>query len=208
MLTVENLKLQRDGRTIFSGLGFSLYLGSAILVKGQNGSGKTSLLKIIAGLLKQSSGKLLFNNENIDDFRAEFNSDLQFIGHKNFLKQDLTVYENLKLYADLYGSEILIPSALNFFKISDCAHQKAKKLSAGMQKRVLLAKLLICESDIWILDEPTVNLDKAGKDLLKGLIKTKLENQGMVIISSHEENLFDFCSILNIEDFRQNEDFK
>ncbi len=201
MLTLSNLKLRKNGKTIFDNVGFSCYVGSCAEINGGNGSGKTSLLKIIAGILKQTSGKILWDEQDIEDFRLDFNSDLQFLGHKNFLKQDFTVEENLNFYAELYKSKELIDAGLSYFKILEFKNEKVKNLSAGQQKKVILSKLFVCPATIWILDEPFVNLDKISQDLMRGLIKTKIENKGLVIISNHEKNILDFSAKINIEDF-------
>lgn len=159
-------------------------------------------MKIIAGLSKQTSGKILWDDQNIEDFRSDFNLDLQFLGHKNFLKQEFTVYENLNFYAQLYRTENLIEAALTHFKIYNLVDQKVKKLSAGQQKRVILSKLMICPTTIWILDEPTVNLDQEGKKLLKSLIQTKIENHGIALISTHEDRILEKSAQINLEDFK------
>ncbi|HLD76908.1 MAG TPA: heme ABC exporter ATP-binding protein CcmA [Rickettsiales bacterium] len=201
MLSVENLGFYRNDQKIFTNLGFSLFLNAALVVVGKNGSGKTSLLKIIAGLFKESSGKILWDEQNITDFRDDFNGDIQFLGHKNFLKQELSVFENLKFYADLTDSKILIPSALKIFDLEEFANKKIKELSNGWQKRVMLAKLVACPATIWILDEPTINLDSQGKKIFCDLVKTKIANQGMAIIATHEPELFDFAAKINMEDY-------
>ena len=201
MLTIENLECKKNERTIFSELGFTLFLGSALIVSGKNGSGKTSLLKIIAGISKESKGKILWSGENIEDFRNDFNGDLQFIGHKNFLKQDSSVLENLLFYAKLHDSETLIPAALRFFKLEEKMDERVKNLSAGWQKRVQLARLLACPATIWVLDEPSNNLDAAGKKLLKGLIETQLENRGVVVMATHDEEFFKLGARVCLEDF-------
>lgn len=201
MLTVENLECKKNDRIIFSELGFTLFLGSALIISGKNGSGKTSLLKILAGISKESKGKILWSGENIEDFRDDFNGDLQFIGHKNFLKQDVSVLENLLFYAKLHDSEMLLPAALHFFKLEEFAEKKVKELSAGWQKRVQLAKLLACPATIWLLDEPSNNLDVAGKKLLRGLIETHLENSGVVLMATHDEEFFKLGALVSLEDF-------
>jgi heme exporter protein A len=203
MLSLQNLSLYRNSNKIFDDISCSIMLGTCLIIHGQNGSGKTSLLKIIAGISKQTSGKIFLGDDDVDSIRSDFNYDLQFIGHKNFLKSDLTVFENLRFYTSLYDSNSLISAALSFFKIAKYRDEKIKNLSAGMQKKVMLAKLMCCPAKFWILDEPTVNLDSEGKRLLKGLIKTKLENQGIVIISSHEPDFFEFGAKLLMEDFSQ-----
>lgn len=201
MLTIENLSFQRGDKEIFSNLGFSLYVGAALIVCGKNGAGKTTLLKIIAGISKESKGNILWGNENINNFRADFNGDLQYIGHKNFLKPELTVLENLGFYADLHDTKNSVGAAIKFFKLEDKISEKIKNLSAGWQKRVMLAKLLACPATIWILDEPTNNLDEEGKKLLYGLVQTKLDNQGVVIIATHDEMLFKLGAKLDIGDY-------
>ncbi len=199
MLTVENLSLTKNNNEIFSNVGFSLFLGAAMVITGKNGSGKTSLLKILAGISKESSGKITWGEVEIDKMRADFSGDMQYIGHKNFMKDDLTVMENLEFYTSFYDSKVLIPSALNFFKIADLADEKLKNLSKGTRQKVLLCKLMACPSTLWILDEPDANLDESSKRLLAGLIKTKTENQGMVILSSHQPDLYEGAAVYEID---------
>ncbi len=201
MLSLENISLYKNDQKIFADVSVSVFLGGCLLITGKNGSGKTSLLKIIAGISKQSTGKILWDQENIQNFRSDFNGDLQFIGHKNFLKPQLTIVENLAFYADLTDSAMLLQSALKFFQLQDKVDIKIKNLSMGWQKRVLLSKLIACPATIWILDEPTTNLDLEGKKLLLTLIESKIDNGGMVLLSSHDEMFFKLGQKLNIEDF-------
>lgn len=201
MLSVENLALYKNDKKVFADLGFSLFVGAGLVVVGKNGSGKTSLLKILAGISKESSGKILWDEQNIANFRADFNGDIQFLGHKNFFKNEQTVSQNLSFYAKLSDTQMLVPAALSYFKLEKFADEKVKNLSAGWQKRAILAKLIACPATIWMLDEPTTNLDSEGKKLLRNLLKTKLENQGMAIIATHEPDLFDFMAKINMEDF-------
>jgi heme exporter protein A len=201
MLTIDNLGFAREDKKIFSNLGLSLSSSSALIITGKNGCGKTSLLKIIAGISKTQAGKILWNDVDIESFRSDFNSDIQFLGHKNFLKTELTVLENLRFYSRLNDSELALTAALNFFKLNEFADIKVKKLSAGWQKRVMLAKLLCCPKTLWLLDEPSSNLDYEGKILLKGLIKTRVRENGVVILTTHDAGLFDLGARLNLEDF-------
>ena len=201
MLTVDNLSLSKDHKKIFSALGFSVSISSALIVKGRNGCGKTSLLKILAGIMRADGGKILWGGENVENFRGTFNGDTQFIGHKNFLKPELSVAENLRFFARLADTEAALSSGINFFKLQEFADEKVKKLSAGWQKRVMLAKLLACPATIWLLDEPSNNLDKAGKKLLHGLIKTRAKEDGLVILATHDEEFFDLGPQINLEDY-------
>lgn len=201
MLTADNLSLFKDHKKIFGALGFSVSINSALIITGRNGSGKSSLLKILAGISAPTSGKIFWGGEDVENFRDDFNGDSQFLGHKNFLKSELTVEENLQFYARLNGTEAALSSALKFFDLSNLADKKVKTLSAGWQKRVMLAKLLACPATVWFLDEPSNNLDKEGKEKLYGLIKTRIKEDGLVIVATHDEAFFDLGPRLNLEDF-------
>lgn len=201
MLTVDNLSLFKDDKKIFSQLGFSVSINSALIIKGRNGCGKTSLLKIIAQISEATSGKILWGGVDINEMKSDFMGDLQYIGHKNFLKPELTILENLKFYSKLADTSAALESALNFFNLKEIENQKISQLSAGVQKRVKLAKLIACPATIWLLDEPTTNLDKATKEKLHGLIKTRIKEDGLVIIATHDESLFDLGIKLELENF-------
>lgn len=201
MLTIDNLSLFKDHKKIFGPLGFSVSSSSALIIKGRNGCGKSSLLKILAGISAPTSGKILWGGEDVENFRDDFNGDSQFLGHKNFLKSELTVAENLEFYARLHGTLAALPAALSFFGLNNLADQKVKKLSAGWQKRVMLAKLMACPASLWFLDEPTNNLDKDGKEKLHGLIRTRVKEGGLVILTTHDEAMFDLGPQLDLEDF-------
>jgi heme exporter protein A len=202
MLTCDNLTFFKDNNKIFSNLGFSLSTSSALVITGKNGSGKTSLLKIIAGIMTPQNGEILWGLRNVKEMRDIFNGDMQFIGHKNFLKQELSVIDNLSFYAKLSDTKLAVNSALSFFNLNEISDSKVKDLSAGTQQRVRLARLLACPTTIWLLDEPSNNLDLAGKEKLHGLIKTRIKEQGVVLISTHDEMFFDLGMKLNIEDFK------
>lgn len=202
MLTIDNLSLFKNHKKIFESIGFSVALGSALIINGKNGSGKTSLLKILAGISKQSAGKIFWSEIDVEEIRDDFNGDLQFLGHKNFLKQELTVEENLRFYAKLSDSEILIPAALSFFKLENLANEKVKKLSVGWQKKVMLSKLLCCPATLWFLDEPSESLDKEAKERLCGLIETKIKDgKGLVVIATHDEIFSKLGVFMKMEDF-------
>ena len=203
MLTVNNITTSKNQRIIFKNLGFSAGLGSIILIKGKNGSGKTTLLKIICGLSDFDSGQILWNEENIHDFFADFSSDINYLGHKNFLKKDLTVLENLEFMASLNQTKILIPSAIKYWQLEEVLNYKIKELSSGWQKRILLSKLLCCPKTLWILDEPTVKLDEDSKKLFFNLVQNRAKDGGLVLIATHDEFLDPLGSKLSIEDFQK-----
>ncbi|MDA0902379.1 MAG: heme ABC exporter ATP-binding protein CcmA [Proteobacteria bacterium] len=201
MLTVDNIIYYKNQQKIFQELGFTIGLHSCLLLTGKNGSGKTSLLKIIAGITQPTQGRVLWNNENIQEFYPEYSADIQYIGHKNFLKKKLTIIENLDFYSSLSDTQTLIPAALKYFQLDNIADKQVGKLSAGLQQRVMLAKLLCCPATIWLLDEPTSNLDKEGKELLFNLISIKVKEGGIAIVSTHDDDLLPLGKSLNLGDF-------
>lgn len=201
MLIANNLSFIKDNKKIFSHLGFCLSAGSCLILRGGNGSGKTSLLKILAGIVKPSSGELLWGEEKIDDLGTDYTGDSEFLGHSNFLKKELSVRDNLLFHAALNGSQNSVDAALSFFEISDLADKKAGNLSAGQQKKALLSKLLACPASLWFLDEPSINLDKYAKEKLHGLIKTRVKEDGLVVLATHDEDFFDLGPTFNLEDF-------
>ena len=201
MLTIDNLSLFKDDKKIFSQLGFSVSINSALIIVGANGCGKTSLLKIIAQISEASAGKILWGGVDVSQIKSNFMGDLQYIGHKNFLKPELTVLENLQFFAKLADTQAALESALSFFELQEIRDKKVSQLSAGTCQRVKLAKLIACPATIWLLDEPTTNLDKATKEKLHGLIKTRIKEDGLVIIATHDESLFDLGIKLELENF-------
>ena len=210
MLTLDKINYSKNNQLIISNLGFSVGLNSCVAIKGKNGSGKTTLLRIIAGLNEidssQNSGEILWNNKNISQIKDDFFADIQYLGHSNFLKSHLSVFDNLLFWAKMQNSEILIPSAVRYFKLEDVIDKKVKQLSSGWKKRVILAKLLCCPSTIWLLDEPTVNLDKEGKDLLFNLVSSRIKENGIVIIATHDDLFSPISTTINLEDFKEKND--
>jgi len=201
MLTADNLSLFKDDKKIFSNLGFSLSKNSALVIRGDNGSGKTSLLKILAGISGSSAGSVLWGGVDIKEMMEDYLGDSQFLGHKNFLKKSLSIRENLEFYAKLNETNLALNSALSFFELNDLQDKKIKDLSAGWQKRVMLAKLLACPASVWFLDEPSNNLDKKGKEKLHGLINSRVKDGGVVVLTTHDEMFFDLGPKLDLQDF-------
>ncbi|MFM7557241.1 MAG: heme ABC exporter ATP-binding protein CcmA [Alphaproteobacteria bacterium] len=201
MLIIDNLSFFRGEKVIFKNLALSVSTSSAIVITGKNGCGKSSLLKIIAGIYECNNGKIFWGNENIKDIREDFNGDLQYLGHKNFLKPELTILENINFYSKIHDTQMAISSALNYFELSDYQNILVKNLSAGWQQRVLLAKLMACPATIWLLDEPSNHLDSYFKEKLKELIKIRIKDRGLILVVSHDEYFFDLGAKLNLEDF-------
>jgi heme exporter protein A len=200
MLAAENLTCQRSERIIFSQLGFCLQEGALLLLKGPNGSGKTSLIRILLGLLQPAEGQIYWNGDSIQD-NAQFKRDLMYIGHKSAVKLEATVWENLAFWAKLYDTELLLPAALKFYDLTKCADTPASQLSAGWQRRVALARLVVAPCKLWLLDEPTNFLDDEAVMLTASLIESRVQQGGIVVVASHIMNSAIASHTLWLEDF-------
>lgn len=200
MLTAEGMACRRGGRRLFHGLGFCLPPGGALVVIGANGCGKSSLLKTLAGVLPPEEGRVLWCGENAvqsDDFRHS----LLYIGHQNALKPEWTVAENLRFWARMQGEELLLPSALHYWGLGAVQDMPCRALSAGWQRRTALARLLLAPRPLWLLDEPMAHLDAQGMRLLQNLVNSRLQQGGMIVLSSHQPESMPDSTLLRIEDF-------
>ncbi len=187
MLICEDIACVRGDKPLFKHLGFCLQGGALLLLKGPNGSGKTTLLRLLCGLLAADEGRVLWNGEPILD-NERFRRDLMMIGHKSAVKLDCTVEENLAFWARLYNTELLIPAALKYFDLGRYKDVPATQLSAGWQRRVALARLILSPCPLWLLDEPTNFLDDEAVMLTASLIESRVQQGGIVVAASHIMN--------------------
>ncbi len=201
MLSCCNIGVTVEGIDLFKGLGFSLFPGSILIVEGKNGVGKSSLLKTLATLQPNYSGSILYNDINIQNALDEFRHLLCYIGHKPALFEELTVYDNLALWAQLNNREPSIHAAIAVFGLQDYLDEKVTSLSKGWQKKVALTKALLTNAKIWLLDEPFTNLDKESIGRLKDMISAKAQQNGIVIITSHQPIAINSATQINLEDF-------
>jgi heme exporter protein A len=202
VLSCQNLSLENNYNYIFKNVGFTLLPGSLLIVKGSNGSGKTCLLKMLVGLINHKPGKILWNKIDINTDLNIFQQNVCYIGHDNALKKELTVFENLSFWSQLKGVPELFLPAIHHFKLHDVLEVMTGSLSAGWQRKIELAKLLLSETNLWLLDEPEINLDNNAKNLLMDLIKVRVRERGVVIIASHAFDNLPYAHYLNIEDFK------
>jgi heme exporter protein A len=186
MLNVNNLTCIRDDRTLFEGLGFTVNPGQALLLEGQNGSGKTSLLRIICGFREPDTGIAMWCGEEIP--QSQYYSDMAYVGHLDGHKKELTVLENLKLALALgQPGKLTIQQALDKVKLIGYDDTLIQALSAGQKRRLSLARLLITHNILWILDEPFTSLDKQGIVLMEALMTEHCANGGMMVLTSHHD---------------------
>ncbi len=200
MLSLQSLSFIAQDQKIFQDISLTLFPSSIVYLKGKNGSGKTSLLRMLAGIQKPTSGDITYGKESIpiNKFNKPF---CTYIGHKTGLKQELSVIDNLKYWAQLYNAEELVDAAIIYFQLQEHAYKKCYELSAGNQKKVALAKLITCQSKFWLLDEVDTNLDDANKKLLINLIVSQADSGGIVFISSHNEPEIKTALTINMSDY-------
>ena len=180
LLTVENLALRRGERQLFDGLGFVVAPGTLLLLRGPNGAGKSSLLLALAGILRPDAGKI--------DWHAEDPPPLHILAHSPGVKTRLTLRENLQFWRQVNGPTGILPdAALDAVGLGDLGALDAGYLSAGQTKRLALARLLVTDRLLWLLDEPTAALDARGDELVAGLIAQRLATGGAVIAATHDD---------------------
>ncbi|MGI9202133.1 MAG: heme ABC exporter ATP-binding protein CcmA [Woeseiaceae bacterium] len=187
-LTGTNLTLFRGDRCLFKGLSFALNPGELLLLEGRNGSGKTSLLRAIAGLIELESGEIELNDSPVRKERQFFQNSMVLMSHKVGLKGDLNLVENLQFEAALRPqSDLEFEDILQRLGIIRLKRLPIRSLSAGQQRRVALARLLMSAAPLWMMDEPVSNLDSEGRVLAKELIAEHLQQGGSAIVAAHQD---------------------
>jgi heme exporter protein A len=178
----SELACVRGGRGVFSGLGFSVGAGEALLVSGPNGAGKSSLLRLVAGLIRPAAGRLELDGGDPD---ATLGEQAHYLGHQDPLKPSLTVAENLDFWGRYLDGGIAIATALDAVGLASIAGLPAAYLSAGQRRRLSIARLIAVERALWLLDEPTSALDAAAQAMLAGLMRKHLAGGGMILAATH-----------------------
>jgi heme exporter protein A len=182
-LSGRGLKCVRGGREVFSGLDFESAAGEALAVTGRNGSGKTSLLRLIAGLLHPEGGSIEFSGGDTDLTLPE---QAHYLGHRDALKPALSVIENLAFWRDFLGGETGdAAGSIARVGIGHAIDLPAGFLSAGQRRRLSIARLLSVKRPIWLLDEPTTALDAGGQAMFAGLMREHLAGGGLIIAATH-----------------------
>ena len=179
MLSISELSFERYFERVFEPVSFDLEAGSLLLITGSNGCGKTTLLRLLAGLLEPSEGTMHCQEQPL------------YAGHNPAIKDDLSVEENIRFWMSFMGTRETNPATdfcqqiIEEIGLTPVTSQEGRTLSAGQRKRCSLARLLFCDETLWLLDEPYSNLDPEGIAMLDRILKSHLENGGACIMTTH-----------------------
>jgi heme exporter protein A len=189
MFCVSNLSCARGDKRLFSGVSFSLQPGQWLHLEGNNGVGKTSLLRLVCGLSTLEEGEITWNNQAVSKDPQTFRANLAYLGHQLALKDDLSPLENLQTDAAIVGHQLTASDAkqaLAQMGLRGRENLPVRVLSQGQKRRTALARLLVSSAKLWVLDEPFVALDTMAQNALSEVINAHLTKQGMVLLTSHQ----------------------
>ena len=199
LLCGRELAVWRGERCLFEALHFDLGPEQLALLVGANGSGKTTLLRILAGLGLPTGGSVTWKGALVTELAAEERAEIAYRGHLDALKRDLTVAENLAFHSAIWGQERGFEHVLEELKLDHVAHMRARYLSAGQRRRAALAMLQVSGAKLWLLDEPTTNLDSEGRALLVEWTRRHVMSGGLAVIATHQPGEFSMRGALMID---------
>ena len=190
MLKISDLECVRGERSLFKDVNFSLEAGELLQVNGPNGSGKTSLLRMFCGLARPAHGEIRWLGDNIRSLDEDYYNSITYLGHLNGVKDNLNAIENLRISSALAGNGIDESTAYASLQEMGLVGREilpVKVLSQGQRRRVTLARLLVSDTVLWILDEPLVALDTSAVLLVKNILEQHLKKGGMVVMTTHQD---------------------
>ncbi|UCH74147.1 MAG: heme ABC exporter ATP-binding protein CcmA [Rhodospirillales bacterium] len=182
----HSLTCFRGERFVFEALEFHVESGEALVLTGPNGSGKSSLIRIMAGLLAAVDGRLEWNGDPVAATPEDHSARLHYVGYQDAIKPVMTVRENLAFWAGLRGGVGKVPEALETVGLGAIADMPAQFLSSGQRRRLSLARIVASVAELWLLDEPTVGLDRHAVGILEGLVERHRAGGGMAVLATHQ----------------------
>jgi heme exporter protein A len=188
-LCVEKVHVWRGDRHVLRGVSLDVHRGELMHVSGPNGTGKTTLLRVVSGLLRPEKGSVAWQGRSIAATAAEYQGALAYASHEPALKSDLTALENLRFTVGLKRRVTVaeLRSSLERTGVGTCADLPARVLSAGQRRRVAMARVLAFRADLWLLDEPYTNLDGSGSSLLSALLAEHVGQGGVALVVAHHD---------------------
>lgn len=199
LLSVHDLACARGERTLFTDMSFRLNAGQLLLVRGGNGRGKTSLLRLLCGLATPLAGEVRWRGEPIRQTRDVYHREMTYVGHVNGVKDDLTPLENLRMAASIADRPLDEAHALDTLRtlgLERCLDLPARVLSFGQRRRVALSGLVVAGALLWILDEPLTGLDVHGVALVESLLRDHVAGDGAVVMTTHQPLALDGIDIV------------
>ncbi len=195
LLAVKDLGLKRNENWLWQGLAFNILPGELLQVVGENGSGKTSLLRVLAGLTRPTQGDVFWNGNPINYQDIGYKENLHYLGHQTAVKMDLTVFENLKFNTHQAFSTVEINQIIARVGLSAVKNIQGFALSQGQKQRLGLARLLLHDVPIWIVDEPLAGLDENIALEIQKILSEKLARGGMIILTTHRPLTFSLLTV-------------
>jgi len=188
LLEIQDLSCVRNDRLLFENLDFALESGEMLVVEGPNGCGKTSLLRILTGLRLADSGAVLWRGDPIDHLAGDYYEQVNYVGHHDGVKHELSCLENLRLARAMgVPSQLDLDDVLERVNLYAYGETEVGSLSAGQKRRLALARLLATDSMLWILDEPFTSLDKASMAMFATVFEQQLQHEGIIVVTSHHD---------------------
>jgi len=198
-LEIDGLACRRGGRLVFRDVSFRAGTGDAALVRGPNGVGKSTLLRVLAGLIPPAAGDVHFDGHSLAREPSAFQERVVYAGHLDAIKPALTVEHNLAVWAAVFGNGAdNVDTALAFFGLDEIANRPAGQCSAGQKRRLGLARLMVIDRPLWLLDEPTVSLDAESAGLVARLVREHCAAGGIALIATHIDLALDDPPVLNM----------
>ncbi|MCC3861946.1 heme ABC exporter ATP-binding protein CcmA [Pseudemcibacter aquimaris] len=201
--SAENLTVSRSDRKVFENLTFQAPAGKLLKLVGPNGAGKSTLLKTLSGLIEPDTGDIKSGDASILSDHDWLSHNLCYLGHKNALKREFSVYDNIEFWADLWGTQGKIEPAIKALGIGYLSETPVRYLSSGQTRRTALARSICHPGKIWLFDEPTVGLDTEGLNLLAKVMENHLSDDGIILCATHVDLGLsdDLIHTLNLADF-------